>query len=88
MWLDILWILVCFGITNGIVISKMTKPFREWTSKKTTLFQCPLCLGFWVGLFLNLTWHSPTNFFLWDMFLGSATSWLIYLLVMERQNKT
>ena len=84
----ILWILVNFGITNGIVVSNLVLPFRQWVlvKFKTKLFLCPMCLGFWVGLVLSLSWFSPTGFFLFDMFLGSITSWMLYLLIYKRQD--
>jgi len=57
----------------------------QWTPQ---LFRCMMCLSFWTAGFLTLCWGSPTGFFLWDMFLGSATAWIIYLFIMERQDKT
>jgi hypothetical protein len=52
------------------------------------LFRCVMCLSFWTAGFLSFVWASPTGFFLWDMFFGSATAWIIYLFIMEKQDLT
>ena len=59
------------------------------------LVHCPMCLGFWAGGFMGLLLYSPSsalftvgyNFWclLADMFLGSATAWLWYLIISEKQ---
>lgn len=47
------------------------------------LLSCSMCLGFWVGGLISLTTLSPTGFFLWDMFIASFSTWVIYLLCVN-----
>jgi len=79
----ILWILVSYGITSGITGSSLLLPVRLKIAKFSKFFgdliNCPLCFGFWVGAFLNLTWLSPTDSIFFDCFLSSCTCWLLYL---------
>jgi|TARA_Y100000296_G_C5091000_1_gene214833 hypothetical protein len=49
------------------------------------LLQCPMCLGFWLGGLLGLYWFSPSSSFIGDAFFGSATSWMLYILIQKRQ---
>ena len=49
------------------------------------LLQCPMCLGFWLGGLLGLYWFSPSTSFIGDAFFGSATSWLLYLSLKDKQ---
>lgn len=84
------WILVVFGAANGISVSALLEPIRLWVARKSTflgkLINCPMCLGFWLGGLLGQLWFSPTNGnFIFDCFFGSATSWLLFLLVSKRQ---
>lgn len=102
----LVWILVVFGIANGIAVSTILEPIRnyfhpprhwnpkkgEWTDNKKKswpiigkLLQCPMCLGFWFGGIVGLYWFSPTTSFIGDAFFGSATSWLLYILIQKRQ---
>ena len=83
----IIWILVNFGIANGLVHSKLFSFLREGKGLLPDLFRCVMCVGFWSGLGLSV-WRSPTGFIIYDGFFGSATAWLLYLLVMNRQAKT
>lgn len=109
---DILvWVLTVFGAANGVAVSALLEPFRNWLTYKRVepykqvvdgeertynvvrrkpelfgkLVACPMCLGFWFGMGLGLVWFSPTSFFLGDAFFGSATSWIIYLLISDKQ---
>jgi hypothetical protein len=79
----IIWILVCYGITNGVTGSTLTYPIRQKAKKIHTklgdLLECPMCFGFWAGLFVSLLWLSPTNNLFLDCFISSGTCWLIHL---------
>ena len=87
IWTDLLWITVNFSITNIMVVSQVTNGFRKWANDKLKigLFYCAMCFSFWSGLMLSFAWHSPTGFWLWDAFLGSITSWMIYVYFHPRQ---
>ena len=87
IWHDLLWCLVVFGITNIVVVSNLFERFRKLVYPVTTVFHCPMCLGFWVGGVLSYIWRSPTGNIFFDAILGSVASWMLYLLVMERQFK-
>lgn len=55
--------------------------------KMASLFSCPMCLGFWLGIFFSLAWKSPTGgSYLVDAFAGSGSAWLIYLATAFRQS--
>ena len=43
-----------------------------------TLLKCPMCVGFWVGLFSGIFWFSPTSYVVADAFLCSATCWILH----------
>lgn len=85
----IVWILAVFGATNGIAFSSLLQGFRTWAGAKWALLGkllvCPMCLGFWLGGIASLTVHSPSGNFVADAFLGSCTSWIIYLLIKDKQ---
>ena len=52
----IYFILCAYGITTIVVYSHVFKFIREPVSKKSDwlceLVHCPMCMGFWVGVFL------------------------------------
>lgn len=62
----------------------------------TKLINCPLCLGFWLGIMFSLGIYSPcvdvpgirVGFnlisLLFDGFLGSASAWILHLLLRSR----
>lgn len=89
--LNILWILINYGITNALVNSNLFDKFklrlRNSKSKYPHfLFKmliCMMCTGFWVGGFLGIVYNSPTGFILWDAFLGSGTAWILHALVWK-----
>lgn len=57
---------ISFGITTIITQSKIFAKLREWAEKISPFFsyivRCPICCGFWVGVFLSLTLFSPVGF--------------------------
>lgn len=85
----IAWGLAVFGAANGTVVSHLTKPIRDFAiklhPKLGALIQCTMCLGFWFGLIFSFLIESPTGLWLTDAFLGSAISWLIYILIYNKQ---
>jgi hypothetical protein len=58
-----LWILAASGatliVTNGAIFARARNliPAGFWRSGIT----CPMCVGFWMGFFLSLTWVSPSS---------------------------
>ena len=51
------FILAAYGMTFIIVYGKIfedIRPSKDYTKKWNTLWNCPLCMGFWVGVFLSL----------------------------------
>lgn len=60
------------------------------------LINCPMCIGFWLGITYSLGIYSPcanTMFYPWDFnpvalifdgFLGSAGAWILHLLLYSR----
>lgn len=70
---------------------------RKW-ALPGKLVNCPMCVGFWAGMFWSIMEYSPaynlilestrSNFYtqtLFDAFLGSITSWMLYLWIGNRQ---
>jgi hypothetical protein len=44
------WALVVFGVTLVVTFSKIAAPIRKiWPA----MLHCPLCFGWWVGLFFG-----------------------------------
>jgi hypothetical protein len=54
----ITYILGCTGITVILVSSDIIEPVRDFVSSRSNLLgkliNCPMCLGFWVGLAASL----------------------------------
>ena len=46
------FILIAYGLTYMLVYGSIFNPIRPTTGKLGVLFHCPLCTGFWVGVFL------------------------------------
>jgi len=63
----------------------------------SALVHCPMCLGFWMGVFFSIFLYSPSLYVLLgdttlvnilsDGLLGSIVSWLLYLVINEKQSK-
>ena len=81
----IIFILIAYGLTQGIVYGSIFNGIRPTKGKLGELFHCPMCMGFHVGWFLMLL--SPftelfsfdvtiTNFFLLG-WLSSGTSYVL-----------
>ena len=86
------FILICYGMTFILVYGKIfedIRPSKDYTKKWNTLFNCPLCMGFWVGVFISCLSpytelinyeRSFVNVFLLGC-LSAGTSYLISVLV-------
>jgi len=44
--------LISYGLTQLLVYGKILDPIRPKSGKLGQLLKCPMCTGFWVGLFL------------------------------------
>jgi hypothetical protein len=82
------FVLVAYGLTQILVygsIFNKIRPSRQWLHGFGKLFHCPMCMGFWVGVFL---WgiNRYTELFTFDynlansLILGSLSSGTCYLL--------
>ena len=88
----IYFILAAYGMTFIIVYGKIfedLRPVKDYSKKWNTLFHCPLCVGFWVGVFLFsvngftelFTFeYSLTNAFLCGC-ISAGTSYLLSMIV-------
>jgi len=80
----LIWILVSFGITLSVTRGKIFDPIRQRALKINStlgqLLQCPMCLGFWVGIFLSLFWQSLSGNCFLDGCLSLCTNSLLYFL--------
>ncbi len=85
------FILCAYGITSIIVYSHIVKKQREFLSSKSDwlceLLHCPMCVGFWVGIFLCGI-NKFTELFNFDynfinfLLLGSLSAGTSYMLNM------
>ena len=75
MELGLVWfILAAYGMTFILVYGKIfenMRPPKDYTKKWNTLFHCPLCMGFWVGVFL-FSINGFTELFMFDYNLANA----------------
>jgi len=92
------FILICYGGANGIVNSALLEKPRNWISKRSSflakLFSCPLCVGFWLGVSFSLAGLSLIHYYtlqptslaslLADGFAGSASAWILHLLLYDK----
>lgn len=87
----IAFILVCFGITFALVYSKAFRFARSVRGLKAVL-TCAQCTGFWVGILVSAfgygvfgrSWCDGCDAAaLWDGFLSSGTSFLLWLVAMR-----
>lgn len=64
------------------------------------LINCPLCVGFWLGIIYSLGIFSPCSNTMWypwtfnpvalvfDGFLGSASAWILHLLFFNKMQSS
>jgi hypothetical protein len=81
------FILVSFGMTQILVYGKIFEQIRPTQGWVGTLWSCPMCMGFWVGVFL---WgiNGHTQLFSFELYpitgflLGCLSSGTCYVLSM------
>lgn len=77
------FVLACYGITSILVYGKIFETVRP----SHHFFHCPMCMGFWVGVFL-MTLNPYTELFTYTisvtnaLLLGGIGSGISYVLSM------
>jgi len=85
---ELLWfVLSCYGLTQVLAYGSIFNKIRPANGFFGELFHCPMCLGFWIGVFVyaisfytelftfELNWANP-------LLLGSLSSGTSYALSM------
>ena len=76
--------LISYGLTQILVYGKIFDPIRPKSGKLGQLLKCPMCTGFWVGIFLWFV-KDYTQLFTFDnsfvtgLLLGFAGSAAAYI---------
>ena len=90
----IYFVLIGYGLTQIILYGSIFdrfRPSKEWLSGMGKLFHCPMCLGFWTGVFL-FSINQHTELFTYDYSfvnafllgcLNSGTSYLLSVLIND-----
>jgi hypothetical protein len=79
------FILVAYGLTQILVYGSILNSIRPAKGKLGELFQCPMCMGFWVGFFLCVISPFTPLFtfepnFVTPILLGCLSSGTSYIL--------
>ena len=83
----IIFILICFGLTNILVYSKILSSIRPNDGFWGDMLHCPMCTGFWVGLFIAIV-SNISNILVFNLtlvdyvFLSCLSSGTSYILAM------
>ena len=90
----IYFILAAYGLTQILVLGSIfnkIRPSKNWLAGLGKLFHCPMCMGFWVGIFL-FGINKNTELFTFEynltnaLILGcfsSGTSYLLSVLIND-----
>ena len=85
------FVLAAYGMTQLLVYASVfnkVRPSKEWLGGFGDLFHCPMCMGFWVGVFLCgvndctelFTFeHTVVNYFILGC-LSSGTSYVLNMI--------
>jgi|TARA_R110000824_G_scaffold258494_1_gene447461 hypothetical protein len=89
--MDLLYFVLCsYGLTMILVFGSIfnkIRPNKDWLRGTGKIFHCPMCMGFWVGVFL-FSINPFTELFTFDynlinaFLLGCLSSGTSYLLSM------
>ena len=86
--MELLYFVLCsYGMTYILIYGSIFNPVRPTKGKLGELFKCPLCTGFWVGVFLWSV-NQFTELFTYDynlinaLLLGSLSAGTSYFLSM------
>ena len=83
----IYFILSAYGLTQIIIYGKIFDRMRPSEKTLNGFFHCPMCMGFWVGVFL-FGINDFTELFIFDyniinaLLLGSLSAGTSYALTM------
>ena len=90
--MDLLYfVLCCYGLTSIIVYGSILNSVRPIKGKLGELFRCPMCVGFWAGVFL-VGLNPFTELFTFDVTLAnllllgclsSGTSYSLCMLISD-----
>ena len=87
----IYFVLAAYGLTQILVYGTVFNKFRPTTGKMGELFHCPMCVGFWVGVFL-FGINAYTELFTFEYtivnlfilgWLSSGTSYVLSMLISD-----
>ena len=87
--MDLLYfVLAAYGMTQIIIFGSIfnnVRPPKSWLNGFGKLFHCPMCMGFWVGVFLfGINEHTELFTFEYNLantlILGCLSSGACYLL--------
>ena len=71
------FILCAYGLTYILVYGSIFDPIRPIKGKMGQLFHCPLCLGFWAGVFLwSINCFTELFTFEYNLVNGLLLGWL------------
>ena len=85
------FVLAAYGLTQVLVYGTIFDKLRPTTGKLGELFHCPMCMGFWVGLFL-FGINAYTELFTFEYtianlfilgWLSSGTSYVLSMLIND-----
>ena len=93
--MDLLYfVLAAYGMTQIIILGSIfnkVRPSKSWLKGFGKLFHCPMCMGFWVGVFLfGINGYTELFTFEYNLAnalvlgcLSSGTSYLLSVLVND-----
>jgi hypothetical protein len=93
--MDLLYfIFAAYGMTQIIIFGSIfnkIRPSKNWMGGLGKLFHCPMCMGFWVGVFLfGINSHTELFSFEYNIVnalilgcLSSGTSYLLSVLIND-----
>ena len=71
------------GMTIIVTQSGLFERFREYVDRKSSffgeLFSCPLCFGFWAGVFMSMYSHLLYGIKIDPFMMGCASSIISFL---------